>query len=109
MLTKHAMKFVRSNSVCRLNHAGYIYSSRFLSVKVGDKVPIKIMNDDQDPVIKSIDEYPEWLKDAAEPLLPLSKLQAKWKEDPDSMTEEELQLFSRRITLQQIRDKASTE
>jgi len=74
------------------------------SVKVGDKVPIAFMNGEQDPVIKADDEYPDWLHTLHEPLKTKGELEKMWKNDPDSLNEEELRRYYRLIGLSQIKE-----
>ena len=81
---------------------------RYDVAKVGDQVPISILSNASDPIIKEDSEYPEWLKDVTKDELPLTELQRRWDNDPDSLNLRELRRFKKLITLNQIKDNNLT-
>ena len=84
-------------------------SVRFLSVKVGEEVPISFTKDVPNPVIKEDSEYPEWIFDLADKNKPKNWSKAQLlkqiqEEGVDSLTSQQMMRAKRLITLEKIKE-----
>ena len=84
-------------------------SVRFLSLKVGEEVPISFTKDVPNPVIKEDSEYPEWIFDLADKNKPKNWSKAQLlkqiqEEGVDSLTSQQMMRAKRLITLEKIKE-----
>jgi hypothetical protein len=91
------------NGAFKLNSFSISRSMSTVGVKVGDKIPIQVLQGVEDPMVKADSEYPEWLKTVHQKLPPATELKIKWDRDPSSLTETELRRLKRLVTLGQIK------